>query len=335
MDNLAYKEEIPHTREGDLFKKSIPIMTLKELEAKPKTQWLIDGLIPDNALTCIYGPPGSGKSFLALDMALRLSHGESFEELDTTLGTAIYLAGEGISGLSGRVTAWLDYNSKSEGNFLVIDRPVDISRNFELLLESIQEHDLNPDLLIIDTLARCFGANDENSTCDMQKFILGIDTLRVELGCTVLVVHHSSRSERLSLRGNSAFEGVLDTIIKVVAQDPRPNENRRTSAKIVKQKDGAAGKTFWYELEPHLDSAILRGLPPTLVEGESKGSQIGLLVTLRNMIHSNDQWVSAAEWRKAYPILGPDFSTTVAKLVALQHIEYKRTGNSDTYRPCN
>mgnify|MGYP003149524762 CR=1 FL=1 len=335
MDNFAYKEEDPRTREGNLFKKSIPIMTMTELEARPKPKWLIEGLIPDNALTCIYGPPGSGKSFLALDMALRLSHGEAFEELDTTLGTVIYLAGEGISGLSGRVEAWLDSNNKSQGNFFVIDRAVDISKSFTVLIESIQEREISPDLIIIDTLARCFGPNDENSTSDMQKFVMGMDALRIELGCTVLVVHHSSRSERLNLRGNSALEGVLDTIIKVVAQDPRPNENRRTTAKIVKQKDGPAGGTYYYELEPHLESAILRGLPPNLVEGEARGSQVGLLVTLRNMIHSPDQWISAAEWRRAYPLLGPDFSSVVAKLVALQHIEYKKTGNSDTYRPCN
>ena len=331
MDNLAFD----FAQDRKVLKPEIPIMTLKELEARPKPKWLIDGLIPENSLTCIYGPPGSGKSFLALDIALRLSHGEAFEELDTTLGSSLYLAGEGISGLSGRVEAWMNYHNKFEGNFFVIDRAIDISKQFEVLLESIKKKEMHPDLVIIDTLARCFGANDENSTSDMQKFILGIDTLRIELGCTVLVVHHSSRSERLNLRGNSALEGVLDTIIKVVAQDPHPNENRRTTAKVVKQKDGPAGGTFYYELEPHLESAILRGLPPSLVEGEAKGSQVGLLVALRNMVHSPDQWISAAEWRKAYPLLGPDFSSIVAKLVALQHVEYKKTGNSDTYRPCS
>jgi len=325
MDN----NDIP--RRSDI----IEVMTLQQLEDKPKTRWLIDGLIPSNSLACIYGPPGSGKSFLALDMAMRLSHGERFQELDTSLGNAVYIAGEGVSGVSDRVVAWLDYHDREDGGFFVIDRAVDISTKYEKVIDAIQDNNVEPDLVIIDTLARCFGANDENSTADMQKFILGIDSMRIDLDCTVLVVHHSSRAERLSLRGNSSFEGVLDTIIKVVANPPQPHENSKTTASIVKQKDGASGQRYYYEILPHQDSAVLRNVPSTIAEGENKGSQLGLLLALKNMVHSPDQWISVGEWRRAYPILGPDFSSLVARLVELGHIEYQKKGNSDTYRPIN
>ena len=326
-----------HNTDTDILRRSetIELMTLRELEDKPKTRWLIDGLVPSNSLACIYGPPGSGKSFLALDMAMRISHGERFQELDTSLGSAIYIAGEGVSGVSDRVVAWLDYHDKEEGSFYVIDRAVDISTKFPLIIEAVENNGIDPDLIIIDTLARCFGANDENSTADMQKFILGIDTMRIDLNCTVLVVHHSSRAERLSLRGNSSFEGVLDTIIKVVANPPQPHENSKTTASIVKQKDGASGQRYYYEIFPHIDSAVLKSVPSAVAESENKGSQLGLLLALKNMVHSAEQWITVSEWRRAYPLLGPDFSVLVAKLVELGHVEYQKKGNSATYRPIN
>ncbi len=46
-------------------------------------------------------------------------------------------------------------------------------------------------LIVIDTLARCFGGNDENDARGMGAFIEGCDVIRLKTAATVLVVHHS------------------------------------------------------------------------------------------------------------------------------------------------
>ena len=51
----------------------IRIMSMDELQAHPKVQWLIDDILPANSLACIYGPPGGGKSVLALHMCMKIS----------------------------------------------------------------------------------------------------------------------------------------------------------------------------------------------------------------------------------------------------------------------
>lgn len=316
----------------------LKLLTLEELALQPKVDWLIDGIIPSNALACVFGPPGSGKSFMALDMALRLAQGEDWEERDTNLGSSVYIAAEGVAGLSDRVAAWRRYYGREadgfERRFSVIGRPIDVSSQAQKVIDAIRIAGINPDLVVVDTLARCFGANDENNTADMTAFIMALDHIRIELSCTVLVVHHCSRGETKNLRGNSAFEGALDTLIKVEKLERKDGVEQRVVARIDKQKDAEGGQKFFYELHPIEGiSAVLRGVPPAVIDGDSRGSQVGLLRALKDLVHSPEQWVPATEWRKAYPTLGPDFGPSIGRLVSLGHVEYKRRGNSDTYRP--
>jgi hypothetical protein len=67
-----------------------------------------------------------------------------------------------------------------------------------------------PAIVVIDTLARCFGGGDENSTQDMGMFVRGCDALRERWGCTVLVVHHSGHADKKRARGAIALKAALD-----------------------------------------------------------------------------------------------------------------------------
>ena len=314
----------------------VKVMTLEELTLQPKVQWLIEGVVPSNALACIYGPPGSGKSFLALDVALRVAHGGPWRNCETRQGRSLYIAGEGVSGLSDRVNSWLSYNDALSGEytnrFSAIAKPVNVTSDFMELIKTVKEQKNTPDLIVIDTLARCFGPNDENSTSDMQKFILALDTIRLEIGCTVLVIHHSSKGEKVSLRGNSALEGCLDTVFKVEALERYDGKPQRIVAQVVKQKDAEGFQKYYYELMASEDSAVLKEISNSKVTGEKRGTEAGLFQALKDMIHSDDQWVSATQWRSAYSKMGPDFGGAVKRLVELGKVEYKTSGSTDMYK---
>ena len=67
-----------------------------------------------------------------------------------------------------------------------------------------------PSMIIIDTLARNHGG-DENSTQDMNAFIQHLDVyLRQPWKCCVLVVHHSGVADKDRSRGSTALKGALD-----------------------------------------------------------------------------------------------------------------------------
>ena len=46
------------------------------------------------------------------------------------------------------------------------------------LMEAIDAVGAKPGLIVLDTLARCFGGGDENSTQDMSRFVSACDAIR-------------------------------------------------------------------------------------------------------------------------------------------------------------
>lgn len=51
------------------------LLTPSDLKSIPPMRWLVRGCIPETGLGAIYGPPGSGKSFLVLDLMGAIAEG--------------------------------------------------------------------------------------------------------------------------------------------------------------------------------------------------------------------------------------------------------------------
>jgi hypothetical protein len=83
----------------------------------------------------------------------------------------------------------------------------------------VNECGSQPKAIIIDTVARNMGG-DENSTQDMNAFISHLDHyLRQPYKCAVVVVHHSGAADKDRSRGSTALRGALDAEYKI-ALDP-------------------------------------------------------------------------------------------------------------------
>ena len=67
-------------------------------------QFLVDDLLPEGSLSMLFGDPGCGKSFIAIDIAMCVATGTSFHGKPVTKGAVIYIVGEGYRGLTQR--AW-------------------------------------------------------------------------------------------------------------------------------------------------------------------------------------------------------------------------------------
>lgn len=177
-----------------------------ELRTLPPPEWYIDGILPKGSFSILYGPPGSGKTFVALDWILqRASAGQH----------VVYIAGEGIGGLSKRINAWLSKNGKSNealATLLLHPSAIDMCSNSGVseFLDLFQDLP-SPQFVVIDTLARCFGGGDENSTQDMGTFVANCDKLRgYWRECTLLVLHHTGKDTQKGSRGSSALNGAVD-----------------------------------------------------------------------------------------------------------------------------
>jgi hypothetical protein len=91
--------------------------------------------------------------------------------------------------------------------------------------------------IVIDTLARC-SEGDENSNSDMGRFVAAADEIRMRLkGATVVVVHHTPKSDPETLRGASALHGAIDSAICLVPVGTGTEQEQTLIMKCKKQKD--------------------------------------------------------------------------------------------------
>lgn len=186
-------------------------------------EFVIGDLIETDTLGLIFGDPGCGKSFLAVDMALSVATGTPFHGRDTRQGAVFFIAGEGHNGLARRFAAW----SKARGVSLAGVPLFKSERAAQFLdaasaaavaaaVEGLASQHGSPALIIIDTLARNFGAGDENNTKDMSEFVAAVDDLKARFpGCSVLIVHHSGHAAKERARGAMALKGALDREYRV------------------------------------------------------------------------------------------------------------------------
>ena len=220
-----------------------------ELLRLPPPQWLVQDILPAGGLVGLYGPPGDGKSFLAIDLALCVASGQAWHGHSVKQGFALYVSGEGGTGIGKRVQAWLSSHEVSANAvniaWLTESMPVSsTSEDMDVLFGRLNEEvEQEPTLVIIDTLARCFDG-DENLQEDMGRFISGVDRLRREFRAAVVVVHHT-RLDAERERGSTAFRGAADTMLSV----RRPQKHGPIELSCNKQKDAEEFGTTWFELK--------------------------------------------------------------------------------------
>lgn len=191
------------------------------------TRWLIKEYIEQHTMALLFGDPACGKSFIAIDLACCLATNTSWHGMDVVQGAVFYIAGEGHNGLGRRFKAWQEWNGISLENapLYVAQRPAQFfdAEHANAVAEAVQElvdlHNITPNLIIIDTLARNFGGGDENSTKDMNLFIQHVDELKDRWGATALIVHHTGHGDKGRARGAMALKGALDHEYQISKDD--------------------------------------------------------------------------------------------------------------------
>ena len=69
-------------------------------------RWLVRGVLPERSMALLAGDTMMGKSFVAIDMAMRLVHDLPFFGRKVKPTSVLYLCGEGQEGLAARFRAW-------------------------------------------------------------------------------------------------------------------------------------------------------------------------------------------------------------------------------------
>jgi hypothetical protein len=193
-------------------------------ESLKPIQWRIQGVMEDDTLCNDFGDTGHFKTFVAIDRLLSISSGVDYHGHRVKQGVVFYICGEGRQGIGRRIAAWhIHHGTKaSEVPFFVAKTVTDlmdteaidgVKRAIDLM--AIEYGD--PAVIYLDTLARNFGAGDENSTKDMNH---AVNNLTTSFGGNMIVglSHHTGHSNKERARGSIALRAACDHEYRIAYQ---------------------------------------------------------------------------------------------------------------------
>lgn len=285
--------------------------TLDGLKTIPPPSWLIDGLLPANSLTMLYGPSGQGKTFVALDIALSVAYGLDWHNMGTKAGHVVYVAAEGATGLSRRVGAWQAHHQPTRTPAIeVLTEPVHLFANGIGSLFAQWCAQRSPALVIIDTLARCSLGAEENSAKDAGQLVDALDQIRRATAATVIAVHHSGKDFERGARGSTALRGAMDTELAVTAA------GQTLTIRTTKQKDAAEGHPIQLEL---VEAAGSCALTTTTGTGLVSSGALQTLAALRQIEIPGG--ISSGAWMDTAGVSKPTFHRHRAALIRARRVE--------------
>lgn len=263
-----------------------------EIETIPRPEPLLDGILYRKSLAVLFGKPGGGKSFLALDWAASIASGSWWMKREIHPGPVLYVAAEGAEGLGMRLRAW-----KTSRNIADVSRLEWLPSTVNLfaaadVAELVTLLKRRPyALVVIDTLARCIVGADENSAKDMGIVIDALERIRAATNATVLIVHHTPRGGE-NARGSTALEGAVDTMIKV------KGEEGRLLVECEKQKNATKFLPVHLRLESLGDSAVLTRTSGDPADDERMTARCAELLRLLESMDTG-HGISSKDWEGA------------------------------------
>lgn len=204
--------------------------------------YLIKGLLQRRSYAELFGQPGAGKTFVALDAAYHVAANRSWMGRKVHSGAVLYLAYEGIGGMVKRAQALRQKYGDEDVPLFIAGADFNLREQAgrQILGGIMAELPEKPVLVVVDTFARALCGGDENSAQDVGAFNAAIAALIENTGACVMIIHHSGKNKNAGARGSSALQGAIDTELEV-------DENQIVARK---QRDVEAGEPIGFKLEP-------------------------------------------------------------------------------------
>ena len=202
------------------------IITAGQARYVTKQHYLIKHWLPFEGTGVLVGPSNTGKTFLALDMAMSVASGADWHGHKVRQGAVLYLATEGSFSFKNRMAALKDDRGLTDDVPLIaradmvnlLDQEADLAE-LAALADEIKEQHGPLRMIVVDTLARAMAGGNENAPDDMGKLLNNVEALRQGTDAFVLLIHHTGKDEAKGARGHSSLKGAADTILLLSKRD--------------------------------------------------------------------------------------------------------------------
>ena len=221
------------------------LLGASDLRALPPLAWCVRGVLPAHGLASVYGPSGSGKSFLVFDAAAAVADGADWFGYRVKPAPVVYVALEGEAGFRLRVAAWEQAKGRTlpTGLRLVL-QPFKLTepKDVDDLAAAVLTAGTGA-VIVIDTLNASAPTADENASSDMGRILEAAKELQRLTAGLVVIVHHTGKDATRGLRGHSSLFAALDAAVEVT------REGDRREWRVAKAKDGQDGAGHPFRLE--------------------------------------------------------------------------------------
>lgn len=197
--------------------------------------WMIHGVIQRGANGIIAADPKSGKSWMAIDMAIAIATGQDWLEMIVPRPSKValisredapgltrwrinrLLAGRGINREELGRSLWV--NTREQSKQFMLDNQVHVGQMVAALRKAA------PDLLILDVFNAMHQSEEKDST-QMRALMVSLSNVQAELGCGICIVHHFRKAEMGSVgplvqrvRGSGSIAGWAEWLMGVSMED--------------------------------------------------------------------------------------------------------------------
>ena len=324
FDAPDVQDNVQDAPQADVF----AVYDVHYLRNMPPVEWLVDGWLTKHGFAVLYGEPGAGKSFIAIDMALSIAYGKAWHDCAAQRGAVLYIAGEGVGGLGKRIKAWQAHHKlTADVPFYVLPTAVRFREpdDVERLLRTIDSLDTKFSAVFVDTVARALLGGDENSATDMGMFVDACEVVKRHCGCAVVAIHHSGKDAARGMRGSTALLGAVDTSVRVSKL-----ESTVTMA-TEKQKDAEPADDMAFEMVSValIDDTSVVMQAAKAPEKKARGVKLSepqkiALQALRNLcVERGQNRVRVEDWHDAHREKTPD-ATRYKRRDARDALQQKR-----------
>jgi hypothetical protein len=238
---------------------------------------IVEDIIPGRGVGVIYGPSSSGKSFIAIDWAMRAAVGQKVLDRYTVPAGVLYLAAEGKHGLDKRIHAarqTLQADGHCApfwrmGDFVNFANPqaghIDkLKRTAISVSEEMASRGAALRVIIIDTLAASTPGADENAGTDMAPLLQAFHQVSSDLNCVVILIAHTGKDVGKGLRGWSGIRANVDFAIETQVLKDEEGHTVKRQIWFEKCKDGPDGFVLAeFELKTYFLGNKASGAPNT------------------------------------------------------------------------
>jgi hypothetical protein len=171
----------------------------RDLKARPRRKWLIDGILPEQAVVVVYAEPGVGKTTLGDDWADAIARGVGWNGYPTAQGTCLTLTGEDIDQHTVRLQALDQLRGLQDEGHAYLEHEWDITTlaGMAKLVQYIweaEQHQGQPVVLVHVDPVGLYGTRNRDGVEDTEPMAKALKALAQGLGICVVGWQHANAS---------------------------------------------------------------------------------------------------------------------------------------------